>query len=129
MEKTILIIDDDALVTHSLSNFLTKEGYSATTSQNGYEALDKILKERDFDLIICDIRLPGMNGVEIVKTIKEHLKNMGKPEVPVIFITGYADEDLNKQAENLGKLFLKPFDSEELLEAVKQYIEIKRNNN
>jgi len=125
MEKSILVIDDDSLVTHSLSNLLAKDGYSTTTSQDGYDALDKVIKEKDFDLIVCDIRLPGINGVEIVKRIKEHLRSMNKPDVPVIFITGYTDTDLHIEAQNLGKLFLKPFDTKDFLNSIREYIEEK----
>lgn len=123
MEKSILIIDDDRMVTHAIGNLLAKENYSAKASYDGYDALDEIIKERHFDLIVCDIRLPGLNGVETVKKIKERLKALNKPDVPVIFITGYTDPELHAEAQKLGKLFLKPFDNKEFLEAIKEYIE------
>lgn len=124
MAKKILIVDDDKTVTLSLSNLLAKAGYSATSSYDGNDALNKVIKESDFDLIVCDIRLPGMNGIETVEKIKQYLKDNNKPDVPVIFITGYADTDLHLKAQDLGKLFLKPFDNKELLEDV--IIEIER---
>ena len=123
MAKKILVIDDDSMVTKAISNFLGKEGYSSAASQDGYEALDRVIKEMDFDLIVCDIRLPGINGIETVKKIKEHLKSMNKPDVPVIFITGFADTDLHEEAKKIGKLFFKPFDNRDFLESIKEYIE------
>ncbi len=125
MAKKILVIDDDSMVTRSLSNLLAKEGYSATTSQDGYDALDKIIRERDIDLIVCDIRIPDINGIEVVKRIKERLKDMNKPDVPVIFITGYTDIELHIEAQNLGKLFLKPFDTKDFIDSIKEYLEKK----
>lgn len=122
-EKSILVIDDDMMVTYALSNLLGREGYSATTSQDGNTVLDKIIKENNFDAIVCDLRLPGMNGVEIVRGIKAYLKANNKPEVPVIFITGYADSELNTEAEKLGKLILKPFDNRDLLDSIEELID------
>jgi len=124
MAKNILIIDDDKDVASSLSNLLTKVDYVTTVSYDGNDALNKISGKSNFDLIICDIRLPGMNGVELVEKIKQYLKNKGKPEIPVIFITGYADADLHLLAQDLGKLFIKPFENKDFLETVN--IEIER---
>ncbi|MCM8782716.1 MAG: response regulator [Candidatus Omnitrophica bacterium] len=125
MEKKILVIDDDSMVTQAIGNLLEKANYSATASQDGYEALDKIIEERNFDLIVCDIRLPGINGVETVKRIKERLKALNKPDIPVIFITGYADEEVNAEAQKIGKLIYKPFDNKDFLKIIKEYIEEK----
>ena len=123
MEKAILVIDDDRMVTRAIGNLLSKENYSAIPSENGYDALEQILTERHFDLIVCDIRLPGMNGIETVKKIKEYLKKMNKPDIPTIFITGYSDSDLHAEAQKIGKLILKPFDNRDFLEIIKEYIE------
>jgi two-component system, NtrC family, nitrogen regulation response regulator NtrX len=125
MEKKILVIDDDSMVTRAISNLLTNANYSTTASQDGYDALDKIILETDFDLIVCDIRLPGINGVETVKKIKERLKALNKPDVPVIFITGYVDEEINVEAQKIGKLIYKPFDNKDFLEIIKEHLEEK----
>lgn len=122
MAKNILVIDDDRMVTYALSNLLSKEGYSATTSGDGYDALDKVLKEGEFDLIVCDLRLPGIDGLETVKKIKEYLKANNKPDVPVIFITGYTDTGLHIKAEALGRIFFKPFENKEFLKSIEELI-------
>lgn len=124
MDKKILVVDDDKMVTYALRNLLTKKGYSAITSQDGHEALDKIIKEGDFDLIVCDIKLPGINGLETIEKIQQHLKDNNKPNVPVIFITGYTDTDLHIKAKELGRVFFKPFENREFLESIE--IEIER---
>lgn len=123
MKNTILVIDDDKMVTFSLSTLLTKEGYETITSNDGQDALDKIIKEGDFDLIVCDIRLSDMNGFDTAKKIKEHLKANNKPDIPIIFITGYTDTDLHIKAQELGRVFLKPFDNKELLKNIAITIE------
>ena len=122
MAKDILIIDDDRLVTHTLSNLLFKQGYSATASEDGYKALDEIFKGKNVDLIICDLRLPGIDGFETVKRIKQYLKANNKQDIPVIFITGYTDTDLHIKAKDLGKVLYKPFDNKELLDSIIEYI-------
>ena len=122
MENSILIIDDDLMVTRTLEKLLSKQEYSAVASQDGYDAMDKILGARSFDLIICDLKLPGMDGIETIRKIKEDLKIKNKSDVPVIFITGYANSELYSEARNMGKVLVKPFDNAELLETVKEYI-------
>jgi len=123
MEKSILVIDDDRLVTHALGNLLARQGYSATASEDGYGALDEIFKDRDFDLIICDLRMPGIDGVETAKKIREYLKSKDRPQIPIIFITGYADSDLHIKAKGLGKVLLKPFETDDLLNNISEYLD------
>ncbi|MDD4909612.1 MAG: response regulator [Candidatus Omnitrophica bacterium] len=123
MERAILVIDDDRMVTHALSNLLSREGYSATTSNDGYSAMEEVIRDANFDLIVCDLRMPGINGIETVRRIKEYLKSKNKPDVPVIFITGYADSDLHIKAKDLGKVILKPFENKDLIESIREYLE------
>jgi len=121
MPKNILVIDDDGLVTKSLCYLLGSEGFSADASQNGFDAIEKA-KDTHVDLIIADIRMPGIDGVQTVKKIKEFVKSKHKSDIPVIFITGYADEDINKEAREIGEILLKPFDNEKLLALINKYI-------
>jgi len=121
MHKSILIIDDDLSVTRSLGRLLSKQQYYAAVSQNGHEALDDIIKNRHFDLIICDLRLPDIDGVQTMQRIKAHLKEKNRPDIPVLFITGYADSELYQKAKGIGKVLVKPFNNEELLENINQH--------
>ena len=70
MGKKILVIDDDKLVLMTLKRLLAKEGYKISTATSGTEGLRRIENE-DFDLILSDIKMPGMDGVEMVKRIRE----------------------------------------------------------
>jgi len=125
MKRNILIVDDDPQVLNSLKKLFIKEGYLVSSALSGKSALEKIEKQ-DFDLVIIDIRMPELDGIKITKRIKEILKNRCKPDVPVLFITGYADLASNAKAENLGEVILKPFDLEGFLEKVKQQITKRR---
>lgn len=120
MSKNILVIDDDGMVTRSLCGMLTHNGYLASALNNGFDAVEKI-KDTHIDLIVIDIRMPEIDGIQTVKKIKEILKSKNRPDIPVIFITGYTDSKSNLQAEVLGKVIFKPFDSQEFLECVTHY--------
>jgi len=123
MAKKILVIDDDRLVLNTLRKLFSKEAYDVVTAQNGKEALE-IIKKADFDLVIADIKMAGMDGVETATAIKKYFNERNKPEIPVVFITGYADIADQKHAQNLGEVLIKPFDNKELLENVKIETEI-----
>jgi len=120
MKKNILLIDDEELVTTSLQKLLNRCGYDAVVANDVALALQKI-KDADFDLIISDVRMPGMDGIEGIEKIRSTLKELDKPPVPEILITGYADLDKYEKAMdlNITKYIYKPFDNNEFLEIVK----------
>ena len=123
MSKNILIIDDEELVVKSLSRLLQNTGYSVNTAVSSAEALDKV-KRSDHDLIICDIRMPGTDGVETIKQIRTCLKDSKRKPIPEILITGYADMEKYNQAMELNVIdyLYKPFDNEDLLQIVRKAI-------
>ena len=96
MGKKILVIDDEELITKSLFRLLSKEGYSATIAKSGMEAIEKI-KVGEFDLIICDVRMPEMDGVTILQKIREI-----DDKVAVIMLTAYPNRDALKWSEKLN---------------------------
>ena len=118
MEKKILIIDDDSLVLKTLQNLLSRQGYEVICAKSGEEAI-RHLEFGDFNLIISDIRMPGQDGIELLKKIRAN-----GLETPFMFITGYASENIPIDAIKLGArdYILKPFNLDELLESVKRYI-------
>ncbi|MCX5697471.1 MAG: response regulator [Candidatus Omnitrophica bacterium] len=124
MPKNILIIDDNKLIAITLRRLLTREGYNVTTAASGKKALALIAKS-DFDLIMSDIKMPEMDGIETVRKIREYLAQNGKHPIPEIFITGYAKEDIYQKALELNAVgyLEKPFDIKGLLETTKQAIE------
>jgi len=126
MPKNILVIDDDPLVIRSVTRFLKSYGYDIATAQSGQEALEKV-KVANFDLIISDIRMPGMDGIETLKLITESSSQNNKEKVPAVIITGYAggDESYRKAGE-LGVVdyIYKPFELDEFITVVKRNLEL-----
>jgi CheY-like chemotaxis protein len=117
MAKNVLIIDDDGLVAKSLCDLLNKSGYTTGAFENGLDAL-QIIKDTHIDLIVVDIKMPEINGVELVKKIKEILRTKNKPDIPVVFITGYPDSKEAIEAKELGEVIFKPFDNQEFLDCI-----------
>ncbi|MCU0276710.1 MAG: sigma-54 dependent transcriptional regulator [Acidobacteria bacterium] len=112
LQKTvsILVVDDDHSLRNMLAFVLGKEGYQVEEAVSGLEALKK-LKQGKYDLVISDIRMPDLSGIELLKKIKTH-----DPELPVIMITAYAATHDAIEAMKLGAedYILKPFNLEEL---------------
>lgn len=123
MAKKILVIDDEELVTKSLMQLLKKEGYKVTIAKSGKQALEEV-KKKDFNLIVCDVRMPDMDGVETIRKIRKYLEQSQKETIREVLITGYAD--LDKYEESIGlevSGFLnKPFDNTEFLKIIKENI-------
>ena len=109
--KQILVVDDEATVREVLIEFLKLQGYSATGAGDGREALALVRKLQP-QVILLDIALPGMNGIEILKRVRE-----SSPGSAVIMISGHADEDLAQKALDLGAydFIQKPLDFEYLV--------------
>ena len=120
MAKKILVIDDEELIIRSLAKLLERNGFEAFVAKHGRDAL-VMAEEEDFDLIISDIRMPGLNGIEVVQGIYDILREKGLPNPPVIFVTGYADKECKRQAMALKPIdyIYKPFDISELVGRVK----------
>lgn len=120
MSKKILVIDDEEILTATFAKLLETAGYSVLVASRGEDAV-VMVEEDNFDLVICDIRMPGQDGVKTIQQIK---KLQGKTDIPVIFITGYADEALEKEANRLHPVayVYKPFDAFKLLDLVKKAV-------
>ena len=120
-KKCILLIDDDRLVLKSISRFLNMHGYTLIVAQNGREALEKIKKEC-CDLIITDIRMPEMDGIETIKKIRELSRRDKRPRAREIIITGFADTAAQQAAEELGikDYIYKPFSTADFLETIER---------
>jgi len=88
----ILVVDDEEVIRELLSEILMDEGYEVDTAKEGNEAMEKI-KRLPFELVITDIRMPGLNGMEILRETKK--KN---PSIEVIIITGYGTPEIEAEA-------------------------------
>ena len=123
MEKKILVIDDEELIIRSLTKLLEKNNFDVFLAKNGQDAL-VMAEEENFDLVISDMRMPGMNGVETIQSIYNSLEKRGLEKVPVIFITGYADKELYQKAKALkpAAYIYKPFDIQKLTDKVREVL-------
>jgi len=92
----VLVIDDDAVVGRSFDRVLSEKGYEVSTALSGEEALETI-NETNFDVVFTDIKMPGMDGLEVTERIKARC-----PWTPVVVITGYGTEDNEAKASVLG---------------------------
>ena len=104
--KKILIVDDETGIVEEVKAYFEEVGYRVETADSGKDGL-RILRRMKPDLVILDIKLPDMNGLEILRASKESM-----PQTKVIVMTGYVDQNLIDEAERLGRdAFLpKPFD-------------------
>ena len=108
----ILIVDDEAPIRDMLQKGLTQRGgFSVEVAQNGIEATEKIEKDV-FDLVLTDLMMPGMDGLELLKTVKGT-----RPEVMVILMTAYGSIETAVEAMRIGAddYITKPVDFDELL--------------
>ena len=123
MSKRILVIDDEELIVKSLSKLLEKTGFEVFIIKRGQDAV-AIMEEEDVDLIISDIRMPGMDGIETIKNILDVYKQKDSPTPKIIFITGYADKEAETQAKKLNPAayIQKPFDISTLVQKINEVL-------
>ena len=94
--KKVLVVDDDPVVGKSFDRVLSEKGYAVITARDGQEALSKIAAE-DYDVVFTDIKMPGMNGLEVAERVKAK-----RPWIPVVIITGYGTAPNEARAEAAG---------------------------
>ena len=117
--NTILIVDDEPNYLIVISELLKEESYEVLTAQSGEDGL-KIVEETDLDLVLTDMRMPGMGGLEFLKAIKKYNKDL-----PVIMITAFGEVEKAVVAMKAGayNYLAKPFNNEELLVNIRKAIE------
>jgi len=117
----ILVVDDELSMRELLEVMLTKEGYEVSCAENGSKAISMIEKT-DYDLLLCDIRLGDISGIEVIKALKNQNQN-----TVIIMISAYATTEAAVEAMNQGAYDFvpKPFDNEELQQTIKQALDIK----
>ncbi|MBS4206814.1 response regulator [Bacillus sp. FJAT-50079] len=120
MSEKILIVDDQFGIRVLLNEILQKEGYEIYQASNGQQALE-ITKAHTPDLVLLDMKIPGMDGLEIFREMKKI-----EPNIRVIIMTAYGELEMIEASNKLGALahFAKPFDINEIRDAVKKYIGI-----
>lgn len=118
----VLVVDDEPVVTKSCERILSPEGYSVDCASDGNDAIDKLGRD-GYDLIITDLKMPGMDGIELIRWIRN-----SKPDTGVVVITGYPSQESIKEALGLRILdyLPKPFSPSLLLEVVQKAMEFKK---
>ena len=122
-QKDILVVDDDMSARTVFSSVLRNEGYRVTAVKDGYEAI-KAVDEESFDLALVDLRMPGLDGIEVLEKIKSR-----RPQTRVIIYTGYGSITAAVEAMRKGAAdyLNKPFSPEELKAGVKKAVENGRD--
>ncbi len=120
-QAKILVVDDELSMREFLDVMLTQEGYDVTFAKDGTRAI-KILAEKQFDLLLCDIRLGDITGLDVLKAAKRKNHN-----IAAIMISAYSTTELAVQAMNEGAFDFvpKPFDNKELKETIKKALGLK----
>lgn len=120
MDYTILIVDDDDLNREVMEAFLSLEGYSVFMTGSGRKALE-MTKLKQPDLIILDVRLPDLNGIEVCKLLKSDPQTQ---HIPVMMITGLSDRQTRQEAEDakVDVFFPRPFEGDDFIKEVKRIL-------
>jgi len=94
--RKVLVVDDDPVVGKSFNRVLSDKGYIVVTAEDGYDALMK-LKAEKYDVVFTDIKMPGMDGLEVAERVKAR-----QPWVPVVIVTGYGSKASEERARAAG---------------------------
>ncbi len=89
----ILLVDDDRLLRQMTRVYMQRKGYNLDLAENGKDALDKC-REKEYDLIMMDVRMPVMDGLEATRRIRRIEKRSGKKQAPIVAVTSSANEDV-----------------------------------
>lgn len=121
-ELRVMVVDDELIVRESLKGWLEKFGYAVETAEDAREALEKLDTE-GYDLLFVDIKMPGMDGIELLKRVKED-----QPDVIVVMITahGSIESAIDAMKAGASDYLMKPFDPEDLELLVEKLAQAKR---
>jgi DNA-binding NtrC family response regulator len=120
----VLVVDDEAVVTKGCRRILGDAGYQVDTAATGQEGLNRAMAG-NFDLVVTDLRLPDLNGMELVRALRNR-----RPEIAVLIITGYGSVPNAVEAVKLGvaDYIEKPFTPEQITEAVKRAVGVQEED-
>jgi len=120
----ILLVDDEAAIVDAMVKRLSERDFELLTAYSGQETLDVLKKDGDVDVVILDVKMPGMDGIETLKEIKSK-----HPLVEVIMLTAHATVEPAIEGMKLGAFdyLMKPAEIDELVDKIKKAEQIKRN--
>jgi two-component system chemotaxis response regulator CheY len=121
MPAKILIVDDSRTIRQQVILTLGQAGYQIIEAEDGVQGLDMIGAQTDIALVICDINMPNMNGIEMLTAVKADVRNAA---LPVLMLTTEARADLIQQAKRIGAKgwVVKPFKPDQLAAAVRKIV-------
>jgi len=119
-EATVLLVEDEEYIRENLSEILEMNGYRVTTAANGEAGLDA-MKAAPADIVLTDLKLPGISGIDVVRSVKSM-----SPNTPCIILTGYASVETAVEAMRVGAFtyLKKPFGKDELLITIEKALEV-----
>lgn len=119
MKNNILVVDDEPIARQSLSDILRLEGYLVTSVSNGEQAVEQV-RNHSVDLIVLDLKMPGMNGLDVVQVV-----NQISPDTEIILLTAYGSMETAVEAlrQRVHDYLLKPASPSQILESVKRGLE------
>ena len=120
MASNILVADDDRTIAHLIREIIERRGYTALVAYDGEQAL-KVFKNFKLDLIITDLKMPHVDGMILIKTIRE-----SNPDIPIIVITGYGSDQNYALAQTYGvtNFLSKPCSVLEISKAIDSALEV-----
>ena len=115
LKARILVVDDEPEIAETLQDLLVFAGFDVETAENGKQAIDLLTTARHFDLVITDMKMPKMNGLELLR-----LSHQLRKHLPVVILTGHGtvDNGIHSLEEGAYDYILKPFNTEKLLRVV-----------
>lgn len=120
MGKTILIVDDSFSIRNLLQVVLTRAGYEVLMAEDGRDALPHLERE-DLSLLITDLHMPNMNGLELIRYVRQTEKHR---YLPILFLTTETNSEIKLEAKNAGATgwVTKPFSNEKLLQIINRVL-------
>ena len=120
MNRTVLVVDDEPDIRLMLGALFTVSGYDVLQAPTGREALD-LLEEYDTDAVLLDLRLPDIDGWEVLRRMRSAVRTA---DIPVVLVSAYAGDDARSAAADLGcnDFFHKPFQSARLVETIDRLV-------
>ncbi|WP_299646773.1 response regulator [uncultured Jannaschia sp.] len=120
MSKTILSVDDSKSIRDMIGFTMTPRGYNVIGAEDGVEGLSA-LASNDVNLVVCDLNMPNMNGIEMIRKVRENSAYHG---LPIVMLTTEAQKEKMKEAKDAGATgwIVKPFDEDKLVSVVSKLI-------